>query len=195
MDTTGAYYGQLCVIKTLPQAGGAALLDTKHTWDAGGNLATRQDVLLSQTETFTYDALNRLTGVTGPYSENYTFNAIGNILSKNGTSYTYGSSKPHAVTAFGSTNYTYDSNGNMLTRGNQTITWDVENRPVSVSSGKSSTAKYESYNFTNDNTGMQLHAAQTFNVSITHTMTQVKYKIFNDGATGQCFCKPEGGGR
>ena len=29
--------------------------------------------------------------------------------------------------------YDYDNNGNMLTRGDQSISWDVENRPVSVS--------------------------------------------------------------
>lgn len=131
-DNTGGYYGRLWEIKTLPQAGGIALLDIKHTWDAGGNLATRQDVLLSQTETFTYDTLDRLTGVTGPYSLNYTYNAIGNIRSKNGVSYVYGSNKPHALTFDGSSNYTYDNNGNMLTRGSQNITWDAENRPVSI---------------------------------------------------------------
>ena len=38
-DTTGGYYGRLYEIKTLPQAGGTALQDVRHTWDAGGNLA------------------------------------------------------------------------------------------------------------------------------------------------------------
>jgi hypothetical protein len=61
----------------------------------------------------------------------------------NGASYTYGS-KPHAVTAVGSTSYAYDDNGNMTTRGTQTITWDVENRPVSVSyNGTASTFIYD----------------------------------------------------
>ena len=56
----------------------------------------------------------------------------------NGTSYTYGS-QPHAVTAVGETSYVYDDNGNMTTRGSQTITWDVENRPVSVTEGGNTT--------------------------------------------------------
>jgi len=34
-DTTGPYYGRLWEIKTLPQGGGTALQDVKHTWDAG----------------------------------------------------------------------------------------------------------------------------------------------------------------
>jgi RHS repeat-associated protein len=33
----------------------------------------------------------------------------------------------------GGAGYAYDANGNMVTRGGQTITWDAENRPVSVS--------------------------------------------------------------
>jgi len=137
-DTTGGYYGRLWEIKTLPQAGGTAVQDVKHTWDAGGNLATRQDVFTSETETFTYDFLDRLTGVSGPYTESFTYNAIGNILTKTGTSYTYGSSShKHAVTAAGSTSYAYDANGNMTTRVSHTITWDVENRLIGVTGGAS----------------------------------------------------------
>lgn len=148
-NSTGGYYGRLWEIKTLPQAGGTALMDVQHTWDAGGNLATRQDALVGQTETFAYDTLDRLTSVTGPYSENYTYNSIGNILSKNGVSYTYGGNKPHAITSAGSTNYTYDNNGNMLTRGSQTITWDAENRPISIVFGNgNSTGNWWSTNWT-----------------------------------------------
>ena len=130
-DTTGGYYGRLWEIKTLPQAGGTALQDTRYTWDAVGNMSTRQDVLASETETFGYDFLDRLTSVSGAYSQSYSYNQIGNITSMNGASYTYGT-KPHAVTAVGSTAYTYDANGNMTTRGFQSIVWDVENKPVSV---------------------------------------------------------------
>ena len=165
-DNTGGYYGRLWEIKTLPQAGGIALLDIKHTWDAGGNLATRQDVLLSQTETFTYDTLDRLTGVTGPYSLNYTYNAIGNIMSKNGVSYVYGSSKPHALTSDGSSNYTYDNNGNMLTRGSQNITWDAENRPVSIA-------------FTTPNSTNWWNTSWTMRQKLTFNLTSVSSNLSN----------------
>jgi RHS repeat-associated protein len=33
--------------------------------------------------------------------------------------------------------FRYDDNGNMATRGDQTITWDVENRPVTITGGAS----------------------------------------------------------
>jgi RHS repeat-associated protein len=133
-DTTGGYYGRLWEIKTFKSGGSPVLQDVKHTWDAGGNLAQRQDVLAAETETFTYDFLDRLTSVSGPYSESYAYNQIGNIVTKNGVSYNYGT-KPHAVTSVGSASYVYDNNGNMTARGSQTVTWDVENRPVSVTSG------------------------------------------------------------
>jgi YD repeat-containing protein len=42
--------------------------DVKHTWDASGNLLSRQDVLTSETESFSYDLLDRLTSASGNYS-------------------------------------------------------------------------------------------------------------------------------
>jgi RHS repeat-associated protein len=39
------------------------------------------------------------------------------------------------VTAVGETSYAYDANGNMTTRGSQTLTWDYDNRPVSITDG------------------------------------------------------------
>ena len=65
-----------------------------------GNMLMREDVL--NTHTFTYDDLDRLTSAS--YSllntQSVTYSANGNILSKTGVgSYTYGTSKPHAVTS------------------------------------------------------------------------------------------------
>jgi RHS repeat-associated protein len=140
-DNPGGYYGRLWRIKTYtpgqPPQPDVVLQNTTYTWDANGNLYQRQDVLAGQTETFVYDFLDRLTSVSGPYGKTFTYNQIGNITLMNGYSYTYGS-KPHAVTAVGSTTYAYDANGNMTTRGSQTLTWDVENRLVSVSGGGAS---------------------------------------------------------
>jgi len=44
---------------------------------------------------------------------------------------------PHAVISAGAAGYAYDNNGNMTARGGQTITWDVENRPVNITGGNS----------------------------------------------------------
>jgi hypothetical protein len=83
--------------------------------------------------------LDRLVSVSGAYSESYSYDPLGNILSKGGASYTYNTNgvRPHAVTAVGATSYVYDLNGNMTNRGSQTLTWDVENRLIEVSGGAS----------------------------------------------------------
>jgi len=69
--------------------------------------------------TFNFYFPNTGDAGSGNYSESYTYNEIGNIMSRNGVAYTYGA-KPHAVTSVGSVSYTYDANGNMITRGDLT---------------------------------------------------------------------------
>ena len=51
-------------------------------------------------EIFSYDDLNRLTGVSGPAPLTMTCSSNGNILSKTAVGdYSYNGSKPHAVTS------------------------------------------------------------------------------------------------
>ena len=65
-----------------------------------GNLLSRHDNLRSLMEIFSYDDLNRLTGVSGPTSLTMTYSSNGNILSKTAVGdYSYNGSKPHAVTS------------------------------------------------------------------------------------------------
>jgi RHS repeat-associated protein len=73
----------------------------QYNWDlATGNLNWRKDVTRSLTENFSYDNLNRLTGITGSTNSNYTFNTNGNIeTSTPAGTYTYDAVKPHAVTS------------------------------------------------------------------------------------------------
>jgi len=119
-----------------------------------------------QTQTFTYDNLNRLisaaasSGTGGTYnSETYDYsNSTGNLASKAGSSYTYGAqsascpggplSKAHAVVSVGANNtYCYDLNGNMVKRvvGAQTFTlgYNAENQMTSVSGAASATFTYD----------------------------------------------------
>ncbi len=125
------YWGRLYRIKTLPQAGGTALQHQKYWWDDNGNLVSRKDEVASETERFSYDNLDRLVGVSGPYTESFTYDVLGNIKTKNGAGYTYSNLQPHAVRSVGSYNQDYDANGNMTARANatgtQTLTWSVEN--------------------------------------------------------------------
>jgi RHS repeat-associated protein len=132
LDTSSGYYGRPWQTKTTKTTAGD-IQNLTYTWDANGNLTQSQDAVSGQTENFTYDFLDRVTGVSGAYSNTYAYNKIGNITAFNGNSYTYGT-KPHAVTAAGTTGYAYDANGNMTRRGSQLLTWDVDNRLIGAAS-------------------------------------------------------------
>jgi YD repeat-containing protein len=64
-----------------------------------------------------------------------------------GIGYTYGESHKHAVTLMGSDSFTYDANGNQITRdvgdNSYTLSYDAENRLVSVSGAATATFVYD----------------------------------------------------
>ena len=121
-DTTGHMTGISSAVGTNP----AAQLLT-YDYDALGNLTTRHDAKRTLTEDFSYDGLNRLTGVdftdatmTTLPGASYTYDSIGNITNKSDVGdYTYGENGagPHAVTTAGGNTYTYDANGNQTGGG------------------------------------------------------------------------------
>jgi RHS repeat-associated protein len=113
-------------------------------YDAIGNLLNIYDYKMGspQTQTFTYDALNRLIsgaatgGTNGLYDEGYSYDpATGNLASKTGMgAYTYDATHKHAVAYTSSGwSYQYDANGNMTRRdppGSDyyDFVYDAENR-------------------------------------------------------------------
>ncbi len=118
--------------------------DLTFDFDAPGNLMSRSwwDGAATRTESFGYDALNRLTQVTGPASKSATYNAIGNLLTKSDVgAYTYpaaGSARPHAVASIAgavNTSFTYDANGNTLTGNGKTYTWTSFNKVKTATKG------------------------------------------------------------
>lgn len=117
------------------------LQNLTYTDDPAGNITQVQDGVFTGSRTFTYDALNRLTSVSGvfgagqaPITQNYRYDAIGNLLEKAGILYTY-TDPAHrsAVTSRtdGAT-YTYDANGNTLSSAGRALAWDADNRLVAV---------------------------------------------------------------
>ena len=83
-----------------------AIQNLSYSHDANGNLNTATDLLASaNTQTFTYDALNRLLNATGPNSFTYTYDAVGNRTtdSKNNaeTLYTYDAASQKLLTQTG----------------------------------------------------------------------------------------------
>ena len=152
----------------------ATVQNLGFTWDGAGNLKARTDNQANKREEFDYDGLYRLTqsrlyatagGTTASSTDNYTYDAIGNLTNKGGTAgaytysgYNYGTRtgcsnttvKPHAVyqvtVGSGTRRYCYDANGNLT---NQTIasgtgtlkydssTWWVANLAKRISYGGS----------------------------------------------------------
>ncbi|MEQ4487937.1 MAG: RHS repeat-associated core domain-containing protein [Dehalococcoides mccartyi] len=177
LDMSGGHYGSLWEIKTLPQSTGTTLQQFIYTWDAKGNMSTRQNVLASETETFTYDFLDRLTGVTGAYPNSYAYNQIGNIISMNDVSYTYGDADhKHAVTQVGSNSYEYDANGNMTARGSSDSRWEY----------------YAGSNDTDETFGTGgSYAAegQTFTPATSHALATIKANFNRStGTDGNIYC-------
>ena len=161
--TTYTYDGQNYRLKSLETVHGPTTFqDLDYTFDKGGNVTEITDPHHG-TQTFSYDALDRLTqatnAATGGYGTiDYKYNKIGNVTknSKVGL-YTYNTSgasstRPHAVASTrltaGSTTttttYSYDANGNLVSGGGRTLTWDYENRPTQiVKGGVTTTFKYD----------------------------------------------------
>lgn len=100
------------------------------TGSALGNVTQRKDLRANQVENFTYDGLNRLESAAVKVGAaptvmvlNLSYDALGNICSKNGATYTYAgrdgcnstgtaaAASPHAVTQIGAQGFTYDATG------------------------------------------------------------------------------------
>lgn len=131
-------------------------LSEGYSFDSENNLSARSwmdfgapgstGTPVARAENFGYDSLNRLTsttGTTGVPGKTVTYNKYGNILTKDGRTYTYGTTaKPHQLTQItgsvhGASNpsYTYDANGNMLTGGGATVTWMSFNMVDAITQG------------------------------------------------------------
>ncbi len=132
--------------------GGTTIQAYTYVRDAMGRISSVTGNRPNESWTYTYDGYDRLltaTNVNTPsLNQTFTYDAAGNMLSNSAVgTYTYpgqGASavRPHAVTAAGTWTFAYDGNGNQTTRStsgtvNRTITYDVENRPVSVATGGS----------------------------------------------------------
>jgi len=158
-------------LKRLETRNAKSILQTiEYEYDDTGNVTERESEMLGTdgrmkhaVHEYEYDSSGRLTegsgkvekttaGILRPnivsYKSKYSYDAIGNILTKtqavNGgesslscnDTYTYGGKQPHAVTKAGAMVFTYDDNGNMIKRENtetkntMTLVWDDENRLI-----------------------------------------------------------------
>jgi len=152
ISTTYSYYPAATGNNRLQQiqVGGGSLLDLEYSYDDVGNVVQIVDGQV-QTQSFVYDALDRLTGASaqagGPwaaYSGSYEYDVVGNLTLKaeGGITHTMQYSDTahvHAVSAVDGVAQSYDANGNMIERVVDGVTyaqgWDQENRLVWASTG------------------------------------------------------------
>ena len=134
---------------------GAVYQYLQYAYAADGNLTTIAVHTVAGgagDQSMTYDSLDRLTEAEGPYgsggataSITYSYNEIGNLTANSKVgSYTYptsGSSsvRPHAVSTAGSNSYTYDANGNMTAGAGRSFTYNLENKPLTITIGGQTT--------------------------------------------------------
>ncbi len=123
----------------------ASIFDRSYTYDTVGNIKTIADNKLSPPQIKTLSTITA-TGsrawtpgnTTAGYNESYTYNAIGNLLSKTGVGmYTYPASgptsvRPHTPSAVNGAAYIYDANGNLTAGSGRTYSWTIDNMPASV---------------------------------------------------------------
>ncbi len=116
------------VSRQASNATGSVIQEMNYGYDNKGNMVWRRDDTrpATGTETFTYDALNRLTAYGGATA---TYNAIGDITAKSAVgAYTYDSDSPYAVESV-------DDLGSMAWERQQTITYNSLQRPDSITEG------------------------------------------------------------
>ncbi|MCU0857241.1 MAG: FG-GAP-like repeat-containing protein [Pontiellaceae bacterium] len=128
---------------------GRALQNLSYTFNAGGLMTAIKDNLYTGKRSSTYDniqydELNRLKAVTyakesdllPAKTKTYHYDILGNITKNDdyddGKTYVYDTSRPHAVASIGSDNFTYDDNGNITDAMGRVLTFDAQNRLVTV---------------------------------------------------------------
>lgn len=138
--TTANGLGRLQKVTAGTSGNLTSLQDLRYTYSPNGNVLTIQDWKAGspQTQTFTYDDLDRLLtagasgGTGGTYSESYVYNSIGNLTSKGGVTLSYAAqsatcpagalTKPHAAQQAGTDTCVYDCNGSMTGRVESGVT-------------------------------------------------------------------------
>ena len=117
-----------------------------YTLDANGNRRSMSSA--AGTESYSLDALNRITAVSYPNGDHatYTYDAAGNRLSStlNSTTTNYTYDAAGRLTSVGSTPVQHDAAGNITSIGSDTFSWDWAGRLASSNvSGVASSYAYD----------------------------------------------------
>jgi RHS repeat-associated protein len=168
--------------------GGATLAKFALNLDPAGNpLSVARTGSLAQTQTYTYDANDRLLSVcfqsgTCPNASDpfirWTYDKVGNRLTEQrpGQATTnYGYDFRDRLLSAGSTSYSYDQNGNELSAGTRTFTYDLANRLKTTTQATTTTT----YSYDGDgvrlqaSTGTQANKKTNFLWDVTDALPQI----------------------
>ncbi len=131
---------------------GGTLQNLSYDYDEVMNVKAVVDAVFTGNRNFDYDDLSRLVSASGTFggtdqsqvTQAYAYDAVGNILTKAGITYSYDPNRPSFVTSTsdGKT-YTADPNGNTLTGAGRSFAWTADNRVESVTMGGTTAMDYD----------------------------------------------------
>lgn len=139
-----------------------------YQYDVNGNLTSRENSVTGQSETYTYNSRNQLTGAQRTLNGisaatlSASYDSAGNIIARNGTSYSYAAGHPNRLTSLAGSTYQYDAAGRVSTGSNNlAVGWTVFGKPYTLSR--------------DDNAGM------THNAQFWYDPERTRYKQVIDG--------------
>ncbi|WP_221227833.1 RHS repeat domain-containing protein [Rhodocyclus tenuis] len=164
------------------QKAGTYYNNAAYTYDGVGNLTAIADTAdTSFNRSVTYDALNRLSTITGPWgSGTIAYNGTGNITSQvfgtAGLYYTYDAqNRLSSVSGSRAGSYTYDAYGDMLTAPGATYTWDGAPNLLCVNCADTANKVENSYDGLNQRVSVTKGGVKTYEVYGSHGNLLVEY--------------------
>jgi RHS repeat-associated protein len=148
--------GRIDTIKTgnaTSGTGSTNVQNANYDIDSFGNLVARSDaptggsggaaITITASETYQYDALNRVTGKNGTANSVATYDALGNIQTKNQSAagtfvYETAGTANYRLKTYAGRTYVYDGDGNVTNDGLRTISYAPWNLPWRATRGSNS---------------------------------------------------------
>lgn len=134
-------FNQVAQIQTQNSAGTPAILDLNYVYGAAGQNNGQVTSVASGLDTnfnavYTYDQLNRLTGVTGTKNQTYGYDGWGNLTAKSGDGKVFNLYGDPLTNRLSGSTICYDQNGNLISIttacNNPEYSYDIQNRLVGV---------------------------------------------------------------